>query len=101
MLDAKGSINAKRIAQARIFYVKRNTKKILVVDDEPHIRNLVKLYLHDSYDIIEAENGLEAIEKVFCEHPDAIILDLMMPGIDGYEVCQRLKARALVCQDRR
>lgn len=66
-------------------------KKILVVDDEFTIRELVDLTLSPDYEIIKAENGKEAIELVK-EKPDLIILDIMMPKLDGYEVCARLKA---------
>lgn len=66
-------------------------KKVLVVDDEYTIRELVDLTLTPDYDIIKANNGHEALEKVK-EQPNLIILDIMMPKMDGYEVCSRLKS---------
>jgi len=66
-------------------------KSIMVVDDEFTIRELVALTLEQDYDVIKAENGEEALEKVK-NMPSLIILDIMMPNMDGYEVCRRLKA---------
>jgi len=67
-------------------------RKILVVDDEPDIREVVRLYLaEEGYEIIEAENGQEAILKAQTEKPDLIVLDIMMPGINGFEVAKHLK----------
>ncbi|MDD5771919.1 MAG: response regulator [bacterium] len=73
-----------------------NQTKILVVDDDPDIREAIRLTLDSvAYNIVEAENGTKAIEQVIAEDPDLIILDLMMPGISGLEVCKRLKESAL------
>jgi CheY-like chemotaxis protein len=67
-------------------------EKVLVVDDERQIRNLLKEFLtNEAYEVILASNGKEAIELTDKEHPDVILLDLKMPGIDGIEVCKRLK----------
>jgi len=66
-------------------------KKVLVVDDEFTIRELVELTLSPDFEVIKASNGEEALEKVK-EKPDIIILDIMMPKIDGYHVCQKLKS---------
>jgi DNA-binding response OmpR family regulator len=65
-------------------------KKILVVDDEYTIRELVDLTLTPEYDVIKAENGKEGLEMIE-ENPDLVILDIMMPQMDGYEVCEKLK----------
>lgn len=65
--------------------------KILVVDDEPHIAKLIKLSLKKKFDVIEAYNGQTAIEKVNQEKPDLVLLDLMMPGMNGLDVCKKLK----------
>lgn len=66
--------------------------KILVVDDEAHLRRVVSLYLRARhYDVETAENGLEAIQKVSADRPDLIIADIGMPGLDGYELCSRLR----------
>jgi two-component system alkaline phosphatase synthesis response regulator PhoP len=67
--------------------------KVLIVDDEENIRELVKFHIEkEGYLTIEASDGIEALNKVKAENPDLIILDLMLPGIDGLEVCRQLKA---------
>lgn len=68
--------------------------KILVVDDEDRIRRLLRMYLErENYDIDEAENGDEALELALNNEYDLIMLDLMMPGIDGIEVCKQVRER--------
>jgi len=68
-------------------------KRILAVDDEPHILKLVAFSLKSGgYDVLEAADGLSAISIAQEEHPDLILLDVMMPACDGYEACRRLKA---------
>ena len=67
--------------------------KILIVDDAMDTVELLrKRFRSEGYDTAEAYNGEEGLQKVTEYHPDMIILDVMMPKIDGYEVCQRLKA---------
>lgn len=67
-------------------------KKILVCDDEPYIlMALTDAVEMEGYDCITAVNGKEAIEKARDERPDLILLDVMMPYKDGYEVCDELK----------
>ncbi len=65
--------------------------RILVVDDEPAIVDLMELYLKSDYEIIRAYNGKEALGKARSEKPSVIILDVMMPDMNGYEVCKVLK----------
>lgn len=65
--------------------------KILVVDDEPFNVELLEGMLSMDYDILTAYNGNEALEQVEKNSPDLILLDIMMPGLNGYEVCRRLK----------
>jgi len=68
------------------------SKRILIVDDEPNIRKLLSVRLKNSkYGVVEAADGKEALEKVKDEKPDLIILDVMMPVMDGYEFLKRLK----------
>jgi DNA-binding response OmpR family regulator len=68
--------------------------KILVVDDEPDVQNLAKMILERAgYQIVTASNGVEGEEKAELEKPDLIILDVVMPGKNGFEVCQALKGR--------
>ncbi|MFH1046124.1 MAG: response regulator [Candidatus Omnitrophota bacterium] len=70
-------------------------KKILVVDDEPHIVKLVESRLRASgYEVICAFDGKMALETARKEKPDLIILDLMLPQMDGYKVCGLLKKDA-------
>ncbi|PLR99789.1 response regulator transcription factor [Bacillus sp. T33-2] len=68
--------------------------KILVVDDEERIRRLLKMYLErENYTIDEAEDGNEALAKSLAYDYDVILLDLMMPGKDGIEVCRELREK--------
>jgi CheY-like chemotaxis protein len=68
------------------------SRYVLVVDDEEQNRSLLRDPLEArGYKIAEAENGLEALEKIAARPPDVILLDLMMPKMDGFEVCRRLK----------
>ena len=68
-------------------------KRILVVDDEPEFVSIVKKNLEKAgFDVEVAYDGVEGIEKVTANPPDAIVLDVMMPEKDGYKVCAELKA---------
>jgi two-component system alkaline phosphatase synthesis response regulator PhoP len=70
--------------------------KILVVDDEVNITQILEFSIGaEGYEVISAQNGEEAIDKARREQPDLIILDIMMPIIDGYEACRILKANPL------
>lgn len=66
--------------------------KILIVEDESSIRSLLKVsFNRDAYKIIEAGSGEEGLEKAKLEEPNVAILDVMLPGIDGFTVCERLR----------
>lgn len=66
--------------------------RILVVDDEERIRRLVKMYLERSgFDVIEAEDGKEAVDIALSQPLSVIILDLMLPGMDGRDVCSQIR----------
>lgn len=66
--------------------------KILVADDEAEIRDILRLYLEkDGYEVLEAADGMEAMEVCRQEKPDLAVLDIMMPGIDGYRVLQNIR----------
>jgi two-component system, OmpR family, response regulator len=66
--------------------------KILIVDDDAHIRELVKVFLHnEGFDVIEAGDGLEALKKLESARADLVILDIMMPNMDGWELCRQLR----------
>ena len=67
-------------------------KKIMVVDDEESLIELVTAVLEqEGYEIIPASNGEEALEKLKTVKPDLILLDMMMPGMSGREVCERIR----------
>jgi len=67
-------------------------KTILIVDDEQNMRDLIKFYLQrQGWSVIEASNGLEALAIIGRETIHLIILDIMMPGLDGWEVCKRIR----------
>ncbi len=68
-----------------------NKPKILVVDDEPSNLELIEGILSKDYEVIKAYNGLEALTKVKETVPDLILLDIMMPNMNGYTVCRELK----------
>jgi len=73
--------------------VDRQRKRILVVDDTPHnIKLLEAVLLPRDYQVLPATSGAEALAKVTAERPDLILCDVVMPGMDGYEVCRRLRA---------
>lgn len=69
--------------------------KILIVDDEPHIRRLLEETLEDFEDygveILTAKNGLEAVDIILKEDPDIVYLDVMMPEMNGYDVCRVIR----------
>jgi DNA-binding response OmpR family regulator len=70
----------------------RDAKRILVVDDEPRMIGFIRLNLeHDGYQVVEAHNGIEALDKVRTQLPDTIILDVMMPDLDGFETLRMLR----------
>ncbi len=67
-------------------------RTVMVVDDSDDIRELISTQLRRmGYRVVEAANGEEAVELVPRTHPGLILMDLTMPGMDGYEVCRRLK----------
>jgi DNA-binding response OmpR family regulator len=69
------------------------SKKILIVEDEPDILKLVTLYLEkEGYRTVSAASGMEGLRQVKQEKPDLVVLDLMLPEIDGLEVCRRLRS---------
>jgi CheY-like chemotaxis protein len=71
------------------------SKKVLIADDTPNGRELVRTVLENSgYQVLEAKNGLEALETARAARPDLIILDLHMPGMDGFGVIETLRREA-------
>ena len=70
-------------------------KKILIVEDEANIRELLRLYLErEGYTVLEAENGVEGIKKWKSDKPDMLLLDVMMPVMDGWAVCGEIRAES-------
>jgi two-component system alkaline phosphatase synthesis response regulator PhoP len=68
------------------------SKRVLIVDDDAKTVELVRLYLNrDGYKVLTAYDGVEALRLARESHPDLIVLDLMLPGMDGLEVCRRLR----------
>jgi CheY-like chemotaxis protein len=69
------------------------SKKILLVDDSPTVLLMERILLRDApYTLLSATNGEEALRTALTERPDIILMDVMMPGLDGLEVCRRLRA---------
>jgi len=74
------------------------TPKILAVDDESDVLLIVKTGLQsEGFEVVTATNGPDALEAVKQENPDLVILDFMMPGLNGFEVLKRLKADDETC----
>jgi two-component system alkaline phosphatase synthesis response regulator PhoP len=68
-------------------------KKILIIEDDRSAARLAQYTIQQAgYDAIIAYDGYDGLDKTLREHPDLVILDIMLPGLDGYEVCHRLRA---------
>lgn len=68
-------------------------RKLLIVDDEEGVRALVRMTLDSgSYQIFEAEEGRQALEIARAEHPDLVLLDVMLPDLSGFAICRELKS---------
>ncbi|MCJ7656070.1 MAG: response regulator [Dehalococcoidia bacterium] len=70
---------------------KTNKKKLLVVDDEPVVRALVRRMLSKDYTVLEAQDGEEAVNMARSQKPDIILMDMMMPKMDGLTACYAIK----------
>ena len=67
---------------------------VLVADDDPDLRSLVRLHLEMmDLPVIEANNGDDALEKILVEHPKLVVLDVMMPGLTGWEILRYLRSK--------
>lgn len=87
---------AKQLLLARRVVESGRLPRILYVEDSPQNRDIVRRYLADDYEIIEAEDGEHGIERVVRDQPDLILMDLSLPRLDGWEATRRLKANASV-----
>ena len=66
-------------------------KKVLIVDDEPNVRRLLHSILGKTFEVFEAEDGRQAIEMVNSQKPDVVLMDMMMPKMDGLTACHMIK----------
>ena len=72
---------------------------ILIVDDDPHIRELVRVFLqNEGFAIVEAADGLEALAALETLKAELVIVDVMMPNMDGWELCRELCASYTMCR---
>ena len=95
LMKLQGKVSLREVGKAKVWVLANKAKKILIAEDEEHIRRLVKVILgKEDYEFLEAKDGKEALERA-SEMPDLIILDVMMPKMDGVEVCMQLKGNAL------
>ncbi len=75
------------------------SKKILVIEDDPGSLRLIEYTLEqEGYQVLTATNGLEGLRKALKENIDLVVLDVMLPGIDGFEICHRLRAEPRTAQ---
>ncbi len=97
-MKEKNLVDGEEIGTAKIWFLKteeeivQNKIKVLVADDDKNIINIIRYSLdNDQFEVLEAANGKEALGMVFTRSPDILILDIMMPEMDGYMVCKELK----------
>jgi len=88
--EAKQLLLAKRVLESG------RLPRVLYVEDSPQNRDIVRRYLGNDYEVIEAEDGEQGIERALHELPDLILMDLSLPRLDGWEATRRLKANAVV-----
>jgi DNA-binding response OmpR family regulator len=97
-LEEKNIVDYEDIGNAKIWYLKTGSNKIkgrikvLVADDDENVIKIIRYSIDlDKFEILEAANGKEVLGMVFAESPDILILDIMMPEMDGYRVCEEFK----------
>ncbi len=88
--EAKQMLLAKRVVESG------RLPRILYIEDSPQNRDIVRRYLGDEYEVIEAEDGEHGVERVLRDTPDLVLMDLSLPRLDGWEATRRLKANASV-----
>ena len=97
-LREKGLADYEEIGTAKIWFLKTENKKdekrikVLVADDDINVITIIRDSLpQEKFEILEAVNGKEALGMVFAGSPDILVLDIMMPDMDGYKVCEQMK----------
>jgi len=97
-MKEKNLVDGEEIGTAKIWFLKaegeivENKIKVLVADDDKNVINIIRYSLEgDKFEVLEATNGKEALGMIFARSPDILILDIMMPEMDGYMVCKELK----------
>ncbi|HEX7575788.1 MAG TPA: response regulator, partial [Candidatus Methanoperedens sp.] len=97
-LKEKNLVDGEEIGTAKIWFLKTEEEivekkiRVLVADDDKNVINIIRYSLNsEQFEISEATNGKEALGMVFSRSPDILILDIMMPEMDGYMVCEELK----------
>ena len=71
--------------------------RIMIVDDDPDMVDFIKVSLHSAFEVVSASDGLEAIRKLVVYQPDIFLLDIMLPKMSGYQLCQSLRRNATFC----
>jgi two-component system, OmpR family, alkaline phosphatase synthesis response regulator PhoP len=70
----------------------KEKKKILIIEDDPNLKEVfVKIFERENFEVIEASNGEDGLRKAFREHPDLVILDMLMPKMDGLTMLKQLR----------
>jgi PleD family two-component response regulator len=97
-LKEKNLVDGEEIGTAKIWFLKtgeeidQNKIKVLVADDDKNVINIIRYSINgEKFEVLEAANGKEALGMIFSRSPDILILDIMMPEMDGYMVCEELK----------
>jgi two-component system alkaline phosphatase synthesis response regulator PhoP len=97
-LKTKGMVDYKVIGSSKVWFLQKKTQdvekriRVLVVDDDENILTIIReTFEPGQFDVLEAANGKEALGMVFSGTPDILILDIMMPNMDGYQVCRELR----------
>jgi len=96
-MKEKNLVDGEEIGTTKIWFLKNEEEivekkiKILIADDDKNVIDIVRYSIDDQYEILEAANGKEALGMVFARSPDILVLDIMMPEMDGYMVCKELK----------